>query len=235
MKVDKIVFDIGANDGSSFIDEAKENPNTLVFAFEPTPELIDIIKSKTKDLPNYVLVEKAVSNFNGKSTFNVAGKGDWGCSSLLEFSEKSKTHWKNRTDFKVTHQIEVDVITLESFVIEKQIPKIDYLHIDTQGSDLNVLKGLGDFIKIIREGNMEAANKEDILYKGQNTVKESLEFLKEYKFEIPKFESNDKEMNELNIHFMNPNPIFADFSSMKINFHSMKIEPKNNIDWRRFV
>ena len=60
MKVDKIIFDVGANNGGSFIDEAKENPNTLVFAFEPTPELIDVIKLKTKDLPNYVLVEKAV-------------------------------------------------------------------------------------------------------------------------------------------------------------------------------
>lgn len=228
MKVDKIIFDVGANNGDSFIDEAKQNPNILVFAFEPTPKLIDIIKSKTKDLSNYVLIEKAVSNFNGKAKFNIAGQSDWGCSSLLEFSDKSKTHWKDRTDFKVTEQIEVDVITLESFIIEKQIPKIDYLHIDAQGSDLNILKGMGDFIKIVKSGKIEAGNKVDILYKGQNTVKESIEFIKDNMFDIPKFESNDIHMNEINISFVNRNPIFADFSSMKI-------KPKNNIDWRRFV
>ncbi|NDA03128.1 MAG: recombinase RecA [Burkholderiaceae bacterium] len=45
------------------------------------------------------------------------------------------------------------------------IEQIDYLHIDAQGNDFNVLKSLGDKISIVVEGNIEAADKVD-LYKG---------------------------------------------------------------------
>lgn len=223
MNVDKIIFDVGANDGSSHIGTALHNPNKLVFAFEPTPRMIDIIKSKISHLKNYVLVEKAVSDFEGTSTFNVAGQSDWGCSSLLEFSNKSQTKWPGRTDFKVTDTIEVDVIRLDSFIKEKTIPKIDYIHIDTQGSDLEVLKGMGDLINIVRAGVMEAGNEKDILYKGQNTLKETIKFLNSKGFEVKDIVSNDPYTNEVNVHFENPNPKWIKFNKNK------------NFDWRRFV
>ena len=88
-----IFFDVGANDGSTFLEMAKNQPNNLFYLFEPTPRMCEIIKSKIMDfnLNNFVLVEKAVSDFEGRAKFNVAGQADWGCRSLLNFSEKSKT------------------------------------------------------------------------------------------------------------------------------------------------
>lgn len=224
MNVKKIIFDVGANNGGSNIDKALYHPNNLVFAFEPTPEMIEVIKSKTSHLRNYVLIEKAVSDYDGTAKFNVVGTAGWGCSSLLDFSNKSKKKWPGRTqDFKVTNQIDVDVIRLETFIREKTIPKIDYLHIDTQGSDLQVLKGLGDLIRIVRSGVVEAGKEKDILYKGQNTLKETISFLESNGFEITELESNDPYDNEINVHFRNKNPKWIQFKSNK------------TFDWRRFV
>jgi len=199
----KIFFDVGANLGTSSIGIAVSDPDTSVYAFEPTPELILYLKTKTMDLKNYNVVGKAVSDYEGIATFNVSGLGDWGCSSLLEFSDKSKTEWPGRIDFVVTKQIQVDVIRLDNFIIENNIDVIDYFHCDTQGSDLDVLYGLGEKISIIKEGTIEAAAKQDILYKNQNTVMECIEFLKMNNFEVVSVSSNDPDYNEANISFKN--------------------------------
>jgi FkbM family methyltransferase len=196
----KIYFDIGANNGESSLFLAND-PSNIVYAFEPTPFLIKRIENKILNKTNYFLIKKAVSNFNGKATFNIAGNADWGCSSLLNFSEKSKTCWVNRPDFTVTEKIEVDVIRLDSFIEEYHIPYITYLHIDTQGSDLNVLKGLGKYITRVEAGILEAANENDILYKQQNTKQECIEFLLLNNFEILNITSNDVHNNEVNISF----------------------------------
>lgn len=197
----KVFFDVGANNGFTSVPVARNNRDISVYAFEPTPEMIEQIESKTIGLDNYFLTKKAVSNYIGKSTFKVAGHADWGCSSLLEFSDKSKTDWPGRTDLNVTQEIEVDVIRLDSFIEEHGITKIDYLHIDTQGSDLKVLEGLGKYIDIVVEGAMEAAAKEDILYKGQNTQQQSIDFLQKHGFDITGIQINDEYHNEVNIYF----------------------------------
>lgn len=196
-----IFFDVGANNGSSFINLARNDPKSIVYAFEPTPQMIKIIDENTSNLKNYFLIKNAVSDFNGKATFNVAGQGDWGCSSLLDFSDKSKTEWPGRHDFKVTEKIEVEVIRLDKFVQENQIKEIDHLHIDTQGSDLKVLIGLGEYISIVKKGEMEASNKKDILYEGQNTKEECVDFLKNNGFNIENIWCNDHSCNEVNISF----------------------------------
>jgi FkbM family methyltransferase len=197
----KVVFDVGANNGSSTIPIAKNEPNTIVFAFEPTPKLIEDIQSQITDIQNYIVTEVAVSNFNGTADFNLAEFYDWGCSSLLEFSDKAQTHWGYDPPFKITNKIKVNVITLKEFIEANNISNIDYLHIDTQGSDLNVLIGMGDYINIVNEGVMEAASSDDILYNGQNTKEQCVSFLESNGFKILNISKNDDGGNELNIHF----------------------------------
>jgi FkbM family methyltransferase len=196
-----IFFDVGANNGYSSVPVAQRYPNATVYGFEPTPQLIKIIESRIKELSNYKLIKTAVSDYNGKAVFNISGNADWGCSSLLPLSEKSKTDWYGRTDMFVTEQIEVNVIRLDTFIEQHDIQHINYLHIDTQGSDLKVLQGMGRYIHLVEEGVMEAANKDDILYVGQNTKTESIKFLEENRFTITNIQINDPAENEVNIYF----------------------------------
>ena len=198
---EKIVFDVGANNGSSSVPLAIANPTYLVFAFEPTPEMIEVIKSKIVGLENYVIVPKAVSDYNGTAEFNVAGNWDWGCSSLLKFSKKSQTDWPGRTDFHVTYKLNVDVIRLDTFIEENGITKIDHLHIDTQGSDLNVMKGLGEYLHIVTEGKLEAGTSDDVLYEGQNKLNDCIKFLLLNGFKVVDVNSNDVFCHEVNVVF----------------------------------
>jgi FkbM family methyltransferase len=190
-----IVFDVGANNGDSNIHYAEQGH--AVYAFEPTPELIEVIKAKTKHLPNYVLTETAVSNFIGQAKFNVAGQCDWGCSSLHEFSDNLAETWPGRGDFVKTQEIQVPVTTLAEFLDEHAwIDRIDYLHIDTQGSDLDVLKGLGSKISIVLAGVCEASKPGYELYKGTDNSRDSIvSFLTEHGFEIEWIQNWSEEFN----------------------------------------
>lgn len=197
-----IVFDVGANDGSSTIHLAMREPGVTFYAFEPTPQLVERIREKSRHLPNYHVVPKAVSNFSGKSTFNVAGHHDWGCSSLHAFSENLAHTWPGREEFYVTEVIEVEVIKLRDFVLEQGISEIGYMHIDVQGDDLNVLRGLEDKLPILVAGDLEVAlNREVALYHDQHTMAEVEAFLDANGFKINATEQNDQLGNEFNVYF----------------------------------
>lgn len=100
-----IYFDVGANFGKVSIPIAQSNPEATIYAFEPVPELGSAIAAATSGLPNYILTRAAVSNYNGASTFNVSAHASWGCSSLLDLSEKAHTEWNGRRDMDVTHKM----------------------------------------------------------------------------------------------------------------------------------
>lgn len=172
----RVIFDVGANNGDSTLHMANDS---MIYAFEPTPEMCDIIIEKTAQMHNYHLERVAVSNYNGTAKFYVAGQSDWGCSSLNEFSDELERTWAGRQDFKVTHEIDVNVIRLDNFIEQHGITQIDYLHCDAQGSDLLVLEGLGKYIDIVKEGVIEvSANEEYALYKGtDNTLLTAVDFL----------------------------------------------------------
>jgi FkbM family methyltransferase len=184
MKV--ILFDLGANNGSRWFDIlSSDQENTYVYMFEPTPQLCEVIKNKYKGLKNWTLIESAVSNYDGKALFNIAGHYDWGCSSLYNFRDDVNITWPiDRKDFHFTEKIEVDVITLNTFLLQNpEITHINYLHVDTQGSDLNVLKGCSNYLNYIKKGNIEAAL-EAPLYDKSPTKDECVKWLIQNEFII---------------------------------------------------
>lgn len=208
----KFIFDVGANDGSSSIHYLRD-PEAVIFAFEPNRELIETIKRAIPEHyvdwgvstgisgKRYNIIPAAVSDYVGIAKFNVCTTADRGCSSLLELSEKGKTEWGGRRDMFPEHQIEVAVLRLDHFIEDYNINQIQYFHCDTQGSDLKVLQGMGHHIYKICEGVVEAGNKPDILYNGQNTTEETVNFLISKGFEITGITSNDVQNNEVNVNF----------------------------------
>ena len=198
----KIYFDVGANNGKSMIHYA-EDYNNIVYAFEPARELAAALRCRMMQNPNYYIIEKAVADYQGKSTFHLAARGDWGSSSLNHFSENLDKTWPGITCFQVTDSYEVEVIRLEDFVVENQIHEIEYLHIDVQGKDLEVLMGLGSKISIVKAGVIEMPiSHQTKLYKDQKYLMDDAKiFLEENGFQILRIESNDQFGNEVNIYF----------------------------------
>ena len=195
------MFDVGANWGTDSLDFIRNNNDWVCFAFEPTPQLFEhLVNASANFKDRYFVYPYAISDFVGKANFNVAGQSDWGCSSLLEFSDNLDKTWPGRTDFVVTENIEVDVISLKYF-IENIVPnikieKIDRFHCDTQGNDLKVLKGMAEYVSIIQHGVIEVPQSTEVmLYKNQHSFEEAVEFLQNNGFKISNINSQQNELN----------------------------------------
>ena len=197
----KVYFDIGANSGDSMLHHAGDD--AIVYAFEPTPKLVDILTEKTKDIKNYHIIDKAVANYNGKSTFYISGVGDWGCSSLNTFNDNLDKTWPGRTGFEVTDQVEVDVIRLDGFIMEKNIREIEFFKCSAQGKNAEVLMGMGMHIKKIKQGQILMPIEHDTkLYKDSKYIsRDVISLLKNIGFRVDTTLFNDHYHNEELIFF----------------------------------
>lgn len=201
-----LILDVGANQGTDGLRLAQANPQLHVIGFEPTPMLVALISQKVRQagLQNYSLVPSAVGSFDGQASFHVAGQGDWGCSSLNTFAEGLDKTWPGRTDFKVTESIEVQVLRLDSFLASLDFDSIAYMHCDTQGSDLDVLRGLGRFRENLQRGVIECASARSVaLYREQHLLEDACFEFARWGYEIERVEPNDPQCNEINLHFRN--------------------------------
>lgn len=134
-------------------------PNLMVIGFEPNPDSVQCIQKgniqkrdpghgeplnqKYIDEGRFQLIPKALSNNVEPETmkFYVNSK-DCGTSSLFQHDEKYLG--------PIQKVIDVPVVNLKSFFDDfdwERFKYIDYVKIDAQGSDLNILKGAGDYLK----------------------------------------------------------------------------------------
>ena len=93
------------------------------------------------------MIEKAVSNKNGKANFyieNLTGQNN----SLLNDYKGFDYVLKNSGVSAKKQTIEVDTITLDNF-IEQEYPneKVDFIKIDIEGAELFALQGMKETIK----------------------------------------------------------------------------------------
>ncbi len=227
MHYKKHIFDVGAFNGVNGLALAAKNPDTLVNAFEANKDLIKIIiKLKKKleirlgrKLNNYKIHNLAVSNKNKTSYFYIAKNPT--VSSLHKFSKNLDKTWPGYKDSHchTIKKVKVKTITLKYFCFKNKIKVINYLHVDTQGNDLNVLKGLGSEIKIIKQGVMESSlSKKSSLYQDNHILSEVKKFFRERSFAIIKINPIESSLgNEVDIYYRNKR--FNFFKDVKTNYN----------------
>ena len=223
----KHIFDVGAHNGIDGLALAEKNPDTLVNAFEANKELIKVItelKRKIEQrigrkIKNYKIHNVAVSNKSKLSYFYIAKNPT--VSSLQKFSKNIDKFWPGYKEAhcKTIKKVKVKTVTLKKFCNRKKIKSINYLHVDTQGNDLNVLKGLGNLIKIVKRGIIESPlSKKKSLYQNNHTLKETKNFLKKNDFLIKKIEPIVSSAgNEVNIYYQNKR--LSNFKDLKLNYN----------------
>jgi hypothetical protein len=105
-----------------------------------------------------------------------------GCSSLNNFNPDINNIWP-RPDFNFDESYSVPTITLYDFINLYKIDYIDYLWIDAQGHDFNVLKSLKDKINIVKEGRCEASHNVSLYDGVDNNFQNIINYLKDNDFE----------------------------------------------------
>jgi len=134
-----IIFDVGANTGQSINRFMNKFNLKEIHCFEPNLSAFEKLKNNANKfffLNNFALGEKAEIK-----TFNNYPKTS--SSSFYRINKKSSIYEIN----KEFYSTDVKIITLDKYIDDLKIDKINILKIDTQGFEVNVLKGAINTLK----------------------------------------------------------------------------------------
>ncbi len=146
-----MIFDVGANDGRSIKKFKKFFPESIIHAFEPDKEAFKILSENYNGDKYINLNFFGIGDKNEKQEF--FSYRDTGKSSFNKIALNSKfLKYKSRVH-KVTPEnflkdkYKCEIKTIENYCYEKNINKIDFLKIDTQGYEVNTLTGAENLLK----------------------------------------------------------------------------------------
>ncbi len=127
-----IIFDIGCRSDTLFTDFTGE-----VHYFDPVPEFINTLKS--------------VKNDNKVSHFNSFGLGNENAD--LPYYPRHQSFYDRIASCKVSDDENKIILNIKKgidYVNEKNIQSIDFMKIDTEGYELNVLKGFENYLTNVK-------------------------------------------------------------------------------------
>lgn len=144
-----ISFDIGANIGRYCQLLNDSFPESEIYAFEPNPYTFEILKKNTQS--------KNIKIFNfGFGTNNIKSKiytyKDDLISGHASIYEKFKDVINKDTAIKEVLAIDIEIKTLDSFCFEYGLTYLDFVKIDAEGSEFNIIKGATKLIERNRIG-----------------------------------------------------------------------------------
>lgn len=172
-----IIVEAGAYDGNDTLLMAKLWPDSQIHAFEPIPDiylrLYNNVK-KNKKRSQITCHPYALGNSTGKAKMFVSyvSAEQFASSSLLA----PKEHLKAYPYVSFPKTLEVQVFTLDEWARQNNISHVDFLWLDMQGSELDMLKASTEILPTVRVIYTEVSHKE--MYKGialYEQVKEWLE------------------------------------------------------------
>ena len=135
------VFDVGANIGLYSGELRNQFPNAKITAFEPSQFAAKEYRGRFQEDSNVHLIQVAVGNVEGKATLYY----DFEASGMASMSNRKLDHFG--IEFKKSE--EINVITLDSFSRDQGLIP-DFLKIDVEGHELEVLNGAKEILNKIK-------------------------------------------------------------------------------------
>jgi FkbM family methyltransferase len=138
---DSIVIDAGANVGTFSIFAASIATHGHIYAFEPTASTFSLLEKNAQNFPyNITCVNSGLGEAVSEKNILNLGMGSGG--NVIEDSPFYKN--SNADEGKLE---KVTIITIDQFVAENNIPRVDFIKIDTEGYEANILRGAAETIK----------------------------------------------------------------------------------------
>jgi len=122
----RTILDIGANHGQSALRFAREFPGAEIYSFEPVPDNFKILSARCSRHARIELIPKGLGRV--AADVDIGLSDNPGGNSILLGASAQRT-------------VIISLSTLDSFVEERQLKKIDLLKIDVEGLEMDVLEG----------------------------------------------------------------------------------------------
>lgn len=122
-----VIFDVGANDGRTVLRLRRYFPSPRIIAFEPTSVTFRQMETRTATMPNVQRFQLALGAESGDRTLFTGPR-----SVMNTFSAEG---WQPAGSELVR------VSTIDAMMTELALERIRFLKIDTEGHDLEVLRG----------------------------------------------------------------------------------------------
>lgn len=196
MKIPKLVcFDVGARNGLK--DLRSLSSSISLFSFEPNLQSNDPLTiGSGKGYADYHLIEKGLYSSSGIFDFYLMANPSM--SSMFKPDEKILDEYFNsisefkewRKQLKIVGETKIETVTIDKLVKERAINFIDYLKLDTQGTELEILKGAENSLKEKKIGVIKTEFAFIPLYKNQPTFTQIDQYLNQLGYKLITCEFN---------------------------------------------
>ena len=145
-----IIFDVGAHHGETIKNFANNFDIDEIHSFEASRVNFKKLEKITQKFQQKKIILNNIGLSDNKKEILINQFSESSSTTLSKVNEKSKYFLKKinilglskNKNFYETLKVKLE--TLDDYLKEKDIQKIDLLKIDTEGYELNVLKGLSD-------------------------------------------------------------------------------------------
>lgn len=131
----RVIYDVGAHIGTWSLLAKGCIPNATIHAFEPIDAHITAFKKEMKNIPDITLHSVALGNRWEELKINITNRSD--ASSILDPTNNVDKDYGVRKEKEQT----IQVIPLDNYIDKNNIPLPDFIKLDVQGYELEVLKG----------------------------------------------------------------------------------------------
>jgi len=201
MKPDWIVIDIGANLGYYALLEAKLAK--FVYAIEPIKRSCETL-NKSIELNGYKNIRVynlAISDKNGEAEIKTSERLNW--ATMVDGNKVTENYRGRFKKFEKGTQ-EVKTLTLDSFVEQENITRIDFMRMDVEGFEIEIMKNISKTVELMPKGSFLLIEFHPVIFENREMLINTFEkIIVYYGFKIAKIAWKKEEFNLSNIEFKN--------------------------------
>jgi FkbM family methyltransferase len=178
-----VIHDVGANSGAVTRAYLQQVPSATVHLFEPNPTLSDVLgESHDRRVTVYPI---ALGSVVGSTRFHIYA--DDTVSSVLEVDDRLA---QSSANYDIARVIEVPMTTLDALCMgdAPSVPLPNLLKVDTQGFDLEVLRGASGVLSSRPPALIHIEMTVATQYEGQPSFHEVWGFLASHGYRLYDFE-----------------------------------------------
>ncbi|MEJ5262136.1 MAG: FkbM family methyltransferase [Ignavibacterium sp.] len=196
----EIIFDVGAHYGeAAYLFNAK-CPAAQIYCFEPASKNFEILLSEVRKFKNVKCFRIALSSKTGDENIIVDGRSDM-------FHLANENDKIQRSNNALTEKIKVE--TIDSFCNVHKIEKINFLKVDTEGMDLEVLKGAEKFLRNQKIDFIQVEASMNVLNRYHVSFEVFKEFFEQYNYLLFGLYEQMNEWIDKKINLRRTNPVFV--------------------------